>query len=161
MPSPNPTVSNTTPLITLGEVDLLDVLRQLYGEVWIPQAVFHEYQIGLPTHPQRPDLTTLSWVIVHQSPPDPAVPSNLDDGEREAIALARAVQAHVLLIDEKQGRAAAKKLNLALAGTMTVLLTAKQQGIIALVQPYIDQMLAQGRRISPQLLAQVLSQAGE
>lgn len=161
MPNPSPVVSNTTPLISLGELGLLDVLHQLYGDVWIPQAVFDEYQVGIPAHPLRPDLTSLPWVSVHAAPIDPAVPSHLDDGEREAIALARSVQARVLFIDEKQGRAAAKRLNLPLAGTMTVLLTAKQQGLIALVEPYIDQMLGQGRRISPQLRAQVLAQAGE
>jgi predicted nucleic acid-binding protein len=161
MPNPNPVVSNTTPLISLGEVGLFAIFHQLYGDVWIPQAVFDEYQIGIPHHPLRPDLVRLPWISVHPAPSDPAVPAHLDDGEREAIALARAVQARVLLMDERQGRAAAKSLNVPLAGTMAVLLTAKQHGMIALVQPYIDQMIGQGRRISPQLRALVLSQAGE
>lgn len=161
MPTPNPVVSNTTPLISLGEVGLLGVFQSLYGELWIPQAVFDEYQVGVPSHPQRPDLTVLSWVTVHPAPVDPAVPLFLDAGERETIALARAVQAHVVFIDEKQGRAVARRLNMPLAGTMTVLLTAKQHGIITLVQPYIDQMIGQGRRISPHLRTQVLAQAGE
>jgi predicted nucleic acid-binding protein len=57
MLNPNPVVSNTTPLISLGEVGLLDVFHQLYGELWVPQAVFDEYQVGIPAHPQRPNLT--------------------------------------------------------------------------------------------------------
>ncbi len=59
-PSIRPVVSNTTPLITLGEIGLLDALRQLYGVVWIPTTVLAEYQRGLPAHPNRPDLLTLS-----------------------------------------------------------------------------------------------------
>ena len=53
MPNPNPVVSNTAPLISLGEVGLLDILHQLYGDVWIPQAVFDEYQIGIPALARR------------------------------------------------------------------------------------------------------------
>ncbi len=95
------------------------------------------------------------------APVDPAIPLFLDDGEREALALARAVQAHVLFIDEKQGRAIALRLNLPLAGTMTVLLTAKQRGLIPHVQPFLDQMIGQGRWMSPRLRAQVLARADE
>ncbi len=50
-----PVISNTTPLITLAELGLLDLLRALYGLLWIPQAVFDEYQAGIATHPLRPD----------------------------------------------------------------------------------------------------------
>lgn len=34
--SPGPVISNTTPLITLGAIGLLDTLHQLYGTVRIP-----------------------------------------------------------------------------------------------------------------------------
>jgi len=110
MHAANPVVSNTTPLITLGEVELLDSLHLIYGEIWIPQAVFDEYQRGLVAHPQRPDVQGLVWVTVHPVLPDPLVPLSLDLGEREAIALARAHQARLVLIDERQARGVAMRL---------------------------------------------------
>jgi predicted nucleic acid-binding protein len=39
-------VSNTTPLINLVGVGLLDLLPPLYGAVWIPTAVHAEYVAG-------------------------------------------------------------------------------------------------------------------
>jgi predicted nucleic acid-binding protein len=38
-------VSNTSPIINLANVDQLDLLNQLYGDITIPQAVFHEITV--------------------------------------------------------------------------------------------------------------------
>jgi predicted nucleic acid-binding protein len=35
-------VSNTTPIINLLKIGKLDILRELYGKVKVPQAVYHE-----------------------------------------------------------------------------------------------------------------------
>lgn len=160
-PSIRPVVSNTTPLITLGEIGLLDALRQLYGAVWIPTTVLIEYQRGLPAHPNRPDLLALSWMRAQQASNDPLVPASLDAGERDAIALARAQQASRILLDERAARAVAARLNLTVTGSAGVLLAAKQVGIIPLVKPYLDGIVAQGRYLSSRVYEQVLRQAGE
>lgn len=128
-------VSNTTPLITLGEIGLLDVLRQLYGTLWIPPTVLEEYQRGRAAHPQRPDLRGMPWVTVQAAPTDPLVPAFLDAGERDAIALARALHASRILLDERSARAVAARMNLIGTGSAGVLLGAKQVGIIPLVRP--------------------------
>jgi predicted nucleic acid-binding protein len=52
--NPGPVVSNTTPLINLVGVGLLDVLPGLYGTVWIPDAVVAEFSAG--AKPGDPDL---------------------------------------------------------------------------------------------------------
>jgi len=38
-------VSNTSPIINLANVGQLDLLNQLYGDIIIPQAVFHEITV--------------------------------------------------------------------------------------------------------------------
>ena len=158
---PGPVVSNTTPLISLGELGLLDVLRALYEELWIPPAVFSEYQAGMPSHAARPSLSGFSWISVHPVSPDPAVPVTLDAGESEAITLARVANARLILMDEQRGRAVAKRLGLLVTGSIGILLEAKRQGIIPSVRPYLDQMIAQGRRLGSHLYTQALSLAGE
>ena len=35
-------IVNSTPLIILGNIDRLDILQKMYGEIIIPQAVFEE-----------------------------------------------------------------------------------------------------------------------
>ena len=158
----HPVVSNTTPLITLGEIGLLDVLRELYGTVWIPPSVFAEYQRGRAGHTKQPDLQALSWVLVEPASLDPFVlPASLDAGERDAILLALAKRASRILLDERHARAVAARLHLHVTGSVGVLLAAKQTAIIPHVKPYLEQIVAQGRHISSRLYDQILKQAGE
>jgi predicted nucleic acid-binding protein len=56
VPSHDPVVSNTTPLITLVGIGLLDLLPTLYHTIHIPEAVFTEYQVGRLRVPSSPNL---------------------------------------------------------------------------------------------------------
>ncbi len=47
-------MTNTTPLITLAGVGLLELLPILYDKVWAPRIVLDEYQAKAP--PTEPDL---------------------------------------------------------------------------------------------------------
>ncbi len=38
-----PVIANNTPLVALWVLGRLDLLRELYGEVWIPQAIRDEF----------------------------------------------------------------------------------------------------------------------
>lgn len=156
-----PVVSNTTPLITLGELGLIEALRSLYTEVWISEAVMAEYELGRASHPLRPDLTPLPWMRVRPTLVPLQLPPSLDAGERDAIALAHSLQASRILLDERAARAVAIRLGLTVTGSVGILLAAKRRGIIALVRPYLDKMLEQGRFISPTLSDQIVRQAGE
>jgi len=42
-----PVISNTTPLISLLGIDQLDLLPQLYGQVWIPEIVLDDEPLAL------------------------------------------------------------------------------------------------------------------
>jgi predicted nucleic acid-binding protein len=58
------------------------------------------------------------------------ITDELDLGERAAIALAGAIHADLLLIDEAAGRAEAKRRNLRVTGTLGVLRTAAERGLV-------------------------------
>jgi len=61
---------------------------------------------------------------------DASIPAELGIGEREAISLALEIRAHLLLIDERAGRHEAKARNIAVAGTLAVLLEEDLRGYI-------------------------------
>ena len=67
----------------------------------------------------------------------------LDLGEAEAIALAVETQADRVLIDERQGRLVAARLNLRYTGILGVLVEAKSQGLITEVKPLLDALINQ------------------
>lgn len=156
-----PVVSNTTPLITFGELGLIEAMRSLYTEVLAPEAVLSEYERGRASHPLRPNLASLAWIRPQAAPAFPQLPSSLDEGERDAIALALSLHASRILLDERVARIVAARLGLTVTGSVGVLLAAKRRGIISLVKPHLDTMIDQGRYISPALIAQILRQAGE
>ena len=154
-----PVISNTTPLIVLSSLGTLDVLRALYREIVIPDAVYAEYQRGL--RPNEPHLDMLSWINVRSSAPDARVAPHLDPGEAAAISLALATNASLILLDERDARSEAMRLGLPIIGSVGILARAKIRGIIPQFAPLLDQMIAQGRYISPALRARVLRDVGE
>jgi uncharacterized protein len=143
--SGTPVVSNTTPLISLAGVGLLDALQALYGEIWIPDEVFAEYQAGT-ANPLYPPLNARTWIVVRTAASNPLVPPTLDVGEAATLSLALT---------------AARRLGLPITGTLGVLIEAKQQLLIPAIRPYLDQMSVQGRYISPKVHQQALRLAGE
>ena len=60
---------------------------------------------------------------------------------REAEAIALAGEKNCLLIsDDKQARAAAKRLSVVVIGTVGVLVRAKQNGVVSAIKPILDDL---------------------
>jgi predicted nucleic acid-binding protein len=146
-------------LITLAGIELLDLLPQLYGEIWAPRVVLEEYLVKAPPH--EPNLSWVPWLrVVDNVVIDSTLPL-LDAGEAAALSLAQTSGARLILLDERKARRIAAHLGLPVAGTLAVLLRAKQRGIIAAIRPYLAQMQGQGRHFHPDLIARLLEDAGE
>jgi hypothetical protein len=150
-------VSNASPLISLGAVGRLELVRQLFGEISIPRGVLDEVR--------SVDLRTESWVILQSLRGDfmyRALEAELDRGESEAIALAVELQAGLLLMDERRGRQVASRLGLRVLGTIGLLVEAKQRSLLSTVAPVLhDLQTKAGFRVSAALYQQVLRELGE
>jgi len=150
-------VSNASPLISLGAVGRLDLLHQLFGEVSIPTAVLHEVR--------SVDLEREAWVIPRSVRTDfipRELEGELDSGESEAIALAVDLQANLLLMDERRGRQVASRFGLKVLGTLGILVEAKQQGLLTMVAPVLNDLQTRaGFRVSSGLHQQILKVVGE
>jgi predicted nucleic acid-binding protein len=102
-------VADTSPIFYLFSIDLIDVLPQLFGKIFVPDAVYKE--LCHPTAPQAVRewaLTRPTWMEVTKvsASNDAALPS-FDEGERAAIALAELLHANLILIDERKGTSVA------------------------------------------------------
>lgn len=108
-------VSNTSPLSNLATIGRLELLKQLYGKVLIPSAVYREILDSGETDPATLAIQTLDWIecqsITNQSLLQ-KLQINLDPGEAEAITLAVELKADRLIIDERRGRNEAIQLSL-------------------------------------------------
>jgi predicted nucleic acid-binding protein len=139
-------------------------LQQLYGNIIIPPAVYQELINSGDAEPATLAVQTLDWI---QTQPVSdrvlleTLQTNLDPGEAEAITLAVEINAERLIIDERRGRNEAIQLGLQVTGILGIALAAKQEGLIPLVQPILDDLRANTFWIRDALYAEVLRLAGE
>jgi predicted nucleic acid-binding protein len=126
-------VSNTTPLRYLIAIDQEHLLGQLFEKVFVPVAMHEELTDAKTPEPVRRSVASLpAWFEVRavQETPATTFPGTLHRGERQAILLAEAMRADVLLIDEQIGRTVALSRNLPLSGTLGVLERADTMGFV-------------------------------
>ena len=144
-------VSNTTPLINLAGVGLLELLPDLYGAVTVAKLVIDEYR-AKASHTD-PDLRSLTWLtVVAVSIPDGQVVLP-DAGEAATITLAQQLRPCLVLLDERRGGRIARERGRPIIGTGALLVETKRQGLLPAVAP--------GRYISERLRLTLLEAAGE
>jgi len=157
-------VSDTTPLSELAKIGRLDLLREVYGRVIIPQEVFDEVVTGV--HPAAIAVSSCSWIEIQtvrdaQKALELHTATRLGLGECAAMILAEDLNANRLLIDDFAARREAQSRNLPVIGTVAVILLAKRLGIIPVVKNLLDDLVAQGARIGQKLYRDALIVAGE
>ena len=126
-------VADSGPLHYLILLEQIELLRRFYGQVLVPEPVASELSVaGAPAVVRDWITKPPTWVDVRSVPSDAVsmITDDLDPGERAAIALAETVHADLLLIDEAAGRAEAKRRQLRVTGTLGVLRTGAEQGLV-------------------------------
>ena len=130
-------VSDTSAISNLYQIDRLELLRDLFGEVLAPPAVLRELS-ALPDHALL--LSGTSW-IRPVFPEDYALveelTENLDLGESEAIVVALEMKADRLIVDEKLGRSIAQKYGIPIVGVLGILIEAKRAELLKAVRTEI------------------------
>jgi predicted nucleic acid-binding protein len=157
------TVSDTGPLIALAKVDLLPLLKSLFGTVQIAPAVYRELLAGKGDDVARLQLTFGDYIQIVAVPPAREAAASARDlgaGEQEAIALALYARA-LLLVDDHAARVAASAVGVPVTGTVGVVIRAKETGILPAVSPVLARMRANGYWLSDGLLAAAARMAGE
>ncbi len=126
-------VADSGPLHYLILLEQVDLLRRFYGQVVVPEAVASELSnAAAPGVVSEWIAAPPSWLEVRPVAPEvlAAITDDLDLGERAAIALAETMRADLLLIDEAAGRAEAKRRHLRVTGTLGVLRSGAEQGLV-------------------------------
>jgi hypothetical protein len=108
-------IADTSSIILLAKVGRLAILRELYGEVYVPPVAAAELRakpdvasqeverfIGMAGCIRRPENNLLVQ----------ALSADLGAGEAQAIALATEVPGGLLIMDDAEGRRAARRLGL-------------------------------------------------
>jgi len=123
-------VADTTPLNYLILIGQVELLRELFGKVMIPEAVLAELR-----HPKAPSAVTNwllrlpEWLTVEKVERlDQTI--QLGHGENEAISLAVERRISIVLMDERRGRSASETRGLLPVGTLNILDLADERGLL-------------------------------
>lgn len=146
-------ISDASVLIILDKINHLELLNEVYGNVYTTPEIVKEYGKPLPF-----------WVKISKpkdSLKQKVIETQLDQGESSAIALALENQNSLIIIDDLKARKYAKKLGLACTGTLGVINKAKELGVISEIKPIINQLQQTNFRISDKVIEEILNRNNE
>ena len=157
-------VSNTTPILSLYKIGQLHLLRVLFGQVYVPMAVYNEIAVLGKGKQGHDVLDTIDYICMRKIQNILAanlLRPHLDYGEAESIVLARELGADVLLLDEKKARKVANANSQPVIGTIGILQAAKDKGLIMDMKTHLDGLIMNGIWIDGKLYQAVLRNNNE
>jgi predicted nucleic acid-binding protein len=165
-----PIVSNAGSLMVLAKLNLLHLLKQLYGRVYVARSVYDETVVeGMRQGYEDAGtlflfLSQMDW---HPKEIDAAeIPASirqmhLDRGERDTLALAAAMGSSLVLIDEAEGRQAARDWGLRTRGSLGILVEAYCRNLLEAEQlrlAFAEIIRRQDIWINPALVKRLLQE---
>ena len=153
-------VADTGALISLGHIEHIGLLEEVFGDFYIAQAVWEELQNY--ENPEFNDniLNDLKGRVVKIKSRN-HLSMVMDYGESESVILYEELQADYLLIDDNKARIVAESLNINCIGSIGLLIKAKQKGLIVELRPIFEKWISIGRYFSRKLLNKILTDLGE
>ena len=157
-------IFNSSPLINLAKVGRLDLIKAIYRNVIIPEAVYDEVVIaGLDL--ARDGANEVKRLInenvievreVENRNLVKAFNFELDYGESEVLALAVEIEADLVILDEAEARQVADKFDIDKTGFIGILIKADKLGLIESGKELLDDVIAGGFRIDEALYKRVV-----
>ena len=156
-------ISNTSPLLYLYRIGVVEWLGRLFEEVWVPDAVFEELEEGSRRGYDVPRPADYPWVerVNPQQMPAEWFALELGRGELATMALGLEHPERVILLDDLLARRVAEAAGLKVWGTLRVLIEGKKEGFVEELAPYVDRLVDAGMWLSADIRRRILRLAGE
>ncbi len=159
------TVINTSPAIHLNAVlpGGLGLLTQVVGDVVMPQEVLQELAAGIAFDDTVLHAQSTQGLIIRQSPVKLAIwlENEIDLGEAAVIQTAFDEGIDTVILDDLKARRIARRVGLAVTGTLGILLQAKASGHLPSVSNVIRTLQQRGMWLDEKVIASALQTAGE
>ncbi|MFQ5873489.1 MAG: DUF3368 domain-containing protein [Dehalococcoidia bacterium] len=161
-------LSDSSTLIHLAAIGRLTLLKEFYGKISIPPAVWREVVEegkGRAGAVEVREAHQAGWLEI-VSPGNASLVRllrrDLDAGEAEVIALAVEQQSDLVVLDEAEARQIASLYSLRKTGVIGILMRAKREGKVPSLQAELDRLRDQaGFWIATELYHRALQAVGE
>jgi len=157
-------VSDSTILIGLVKIGKLDLLKEIFSKVFIPEEVFKEVVERGKGKPGSEGIKEAAWIEAKPVKDKMQVAfllGSLEKGEAEVLVLSRELEADLILLDEEKARKSAVIAGFKVMGLLGLFILAKNLGLIHEVRPLVDELMIKKFRISDKLIEETLKRAGE
>ena len=157
-------VCDSTVLIGLSRIGKIELLKDLFGRISIPRAVFAEVAGSGMNRPGAEPIKKADWITVTDIKDRSQVSfllGTLDRGEAEVLALARELKSDLILLDEEKARKIAVIAGFEIMGLLGLFLLAKSIGLIDQIRPLIEDLRRKNFRVSDRIVSEALKRAGE
>jgi predicted nucleic acid-binding protein len=161
-------VCNSSPIIGLSIINKLELLWELFDEVFIPKAVYDEIlnsknnkTFGVEGLINAVDRKCIKVYEVKNKVLVDELYGKLHRGELETIISAKELKINDVIIDEKAARSFAEAMLLQTTGVIGILILAKKTNRIPEIKKYLDLLISQGYRISNRLYENALKKCCE
>lgn len=160
-------VVNTSPLIVLARLSMLELLRETNprSEVVVPGSVLDEVMRGEPDDHAVAALpqAAADWIRVIPTPTaHPRLETvGLDAGEIAVLSIALYTPGCEVVLDDKAARREANRLEIPCIGTVGLILDGHRLGLLPSVRDALESLREAGLYISDGLFRLALEQAGE
>ncbi len=150
-------VANSSCLIGLAQINLFKLLKELFSEVYIPDAVYNEIVIkgkGEAGSEETESAVKDGWILkksVNDELAVNALTTILGKGEAEVIILCKELKLDCALIDERTARDMAGLMNVNTMGVLGIIDLAIERGSHIDKKKIVDQLKDLGFRISDKL----------
>lgn len=156
-------VVNASPLIFLSRAGLLDLLKLSGETIVVPTTIADEIRARGAKDPTVTALNRTSWIKIEDAGPAPPLIASWDLGHGESSVLTWALShGHSeAILDDRAGRRCARALGIPVRGTLGLVLTAKQRGLIPAARPVLEVLRQSGMYLSDWVLNEALAKIGE
>ena len=157
-------VSNSTILIGLVKIGKLDLLKEIFSKVFIPEEVFKEVVERGKDKPGSKLIKEAAWIKTRRVKDNTQVSfllGSLEKGEAEALVLARELEADLILLDEEKARKSAVIAGFEIMGLLGLFMLAKNLGLIDEVRPLVDELRMKKFRVSDRIVSETLKKVAE
>jgi len=157
-------VCDATTLIGLAKIGQLNLLKEAFSEVYIPEAVYREVVKQGRGRPGAAEVEKASWLLRRSVKDTAAVDllaAELDQGEAETLILGKEVEVDWLILDEEKARSYAASAGMQIIGVVGLLLLAKEMGLISAIKPLLEELKAKKFYVSDAIASWALKKAGE
>ncbi len=146
-------IADASVLITLDNINRLQILNDLYKTIIITPEVEAEFGVALPDWIQIRPVQDQNYLHI--------LTTVVDLGEASSIALALEIPNSLLILDDLKARKLAAELHLSYTGLLGVILKAKELLVIPSVTVILNELKSVNFRFSSSIERKVLQIAQE